>query len=511
MQWNFRRLFILTTVPALSACGLSSEFVSKQISEDVQRSASCGTLSEAVTTTLTKALLEDTGLPSSENLKQELQKSLPASPAKESLVDAVVKAYELSVFKSQEVLSLKTNAELLEVVTGLEIGDRTTPEKAQLKSELESLYQAATSAAQAAGLDCAEQNPPSTSTPVADTPASGNPVVDEQDPLPSTPPTLPGSLKVSAPTQGALRVLGTAYQSCRSLRLPAMDSKTPATSGIVITGKHENGVGQKREVGNLKLVQQTHYYIREGIESPGGCFDVPAKPLIYDYGGKPYAGSDVSSPLDLFRDAGTGTKVLGIDCSGYIFSALAVSGLRVSAGKTLKASLVYGINARMYMEPTNNGLTCLAPVPSTPTAPLKDGDILASTGHIVMVTALGQDPFGLSRAKTLADCKSSLLTHSGFDFDVLHSAPIKSGVGINRIKAKDYLNESSSMKTALVEYAVAACKARFTGQSSTIKPTSARLVRHKGTPECRDKPVSLSRESCVRHCTDEAGLALNLQ
>jgi hypothetical protein len=151
------------------------------------------------------------------------------------------------------------------------------------------------------------------------------------------------------------------------------------------------------------------------------------------------------------------------------------------------------------MNPASNGLSCLAPVASKAGDSLRNGDILASTGHIVMIESVGSDPFGIERLQKVSDCRTENISHKNFDFAMLHSSPTKGGVGINRSKAADYLDESSAMRSALVDYAIAACKAKF-GQPSTVKPSTARLVRHKMTAECMDKPVPLEGESCVQRC-----------
>ena len=97
---------------------------------------------------------------------------------------------------------------------------------------------------------------------------------------------------------------------------------------------------------------------------------------------------------------------------------------------------------------------------------------------------------------------SANIAFKNFDFDVLQSSPVKGGIGLDRMRASDYLPGSSSMGAAMVSYAIAACKARF-GSSSTVKPSAARLVRHKLTAECMDRPVKLERESCVKSCALE--------
>lgn len=456
----------------VSACGAQLD-IARQVANDVEHGSACEDFSGKLSATLAQALIDDNELPLESDLRAKLEERL-----RPELVEKTIELYRVVVGETREKTGAVTKDEMLAELMALEIGDETTPAKAELKGKIRGAYASLKTAARAAGLECPPPEEPSTPPP----------------PLPDDP-----AEKIALPAAGAIRVMTTAYQNCEARRLPAMTSSTPNVQGIKITGRHENGVGQKREIGDLKKVQQTHYYVKEGVENDPSCYDVTKTPPIYDYGGKPYATTATDSPLDLFRNAGSGTPALGIDCSGYVFSALAASGLRVSPTKRLTASLVYGINAKMYMDPAANGLSCLAPVPSVKDDSLRDGDILASSGHVVMVDRVGEDPFGIAGLKSASECVTSKISVSRFDFDILQSSPVKEGIGIDRMRASAYLPGSSSMKDAMVSYAVAACKAKF-GSPSTVKPSAARLVRHKLTAECMDRPVALARESCVRAC-----------
>lgn len=468
---NRRHLFFLFIAAAL-ASGCTQPALTEKFIDTVNSEAACESLSGKLTDLLAQTLIDNQDLPS----LAEFEKSLVRLADKEDRRLAL-KTYQLLTVEMKEKLNLATRQELLGALVGLEIGDQTTPAKAELKSQMQDLLRQLKTSASLQNKSCAVSLP--TPTPAAQS---------QTIPL----------MTQSEASSGALKVMATAYQSCEAIRKPAMDATSPSVEGISIVGTHPNGVGKKRVVSDITALKRSHYYIREGVEN-SSCFNVQKSPLIYDYGGKPYATTASNSPLSLFKDAGDGTTVLGIDCSGYVFSALAAAGLRVSSGKTLKASLVYGINAAMYMDPVNNGLTCLSAVSSTRDSALLDGDILASSGHVVMITDVGSDPFGLSAIQKISDCTSAQMNYQRFDFSVLQSSPYKGGIGIDRAKASDYLSESTSMRSALLEYAVAACKAKF-GSTSTIKPASARLVRHKLSSDCRDTAVAIEGSSCVQSC-----------
>lgn len=467
---------------SLAACAPARTLVSSEIADEVKSGASCEDFSGKLSATLAQALIDKSELPTESELEKVLAETLGPGERNEKLREQVLQIYRVAIDETQSSLKIRNRDELLAAIIALDIGDESTPERAVLKNKLKTSYAELRKTAVAAGLECVQHVVPEEQHPSTNDRAQ---IMDV------------GSL----PVNGAVKVLATAYQSCQAKRIPAVSASTSAiaSGGIRITGKHSNGVGQKREYASVSILAKSHYYVREGVESGSDCYDVTKKPLIYDYGGKPYTTTKAGAVLDFHTNAGSGTSALGVDCSGFIFSALAVAGLRMAPGKKLTASQVYGVSASMYMNPASNGLSCMAPVSSTKSGTLQDGDILASTGHIVMIDQVGEDPFGTARLKGISECKSSNISYKNFDFDVLQSAPVKGGVGIDRMRASVYLAESSSMAEALVEYAVADCKARF-GSASTVKPAPARLVRHKQTAECKDTPVRMAHESCVASC-----------
>jgi hypothetical protein len=302
--------------------------------------------------------------------------------------------------------------------------------------------------------------------------------------------------------QGLRRAFATAYQSCHSLALPALGQQTPDVEGIKILKEgHPDGKGRKRIYGDLQKILATHPYYQSNIEQKS-CFDASKSPLIYDYGGKPHTTAENDSTLDFFSNDGSGTSVLGIDCSGFIFSAIARAGLNIAPHKPLKAVSVHGISARMFKDPINNGLACFSPIALDPNNALKAGDIIASNGHVVMVDQVGDDPFGLRRANSIADCNGSILNTEGFNFIITHSSPWKEGVGINRSKVSEYLPSSESFSVGLINYAIAICKIQFNDPSQNIPLSNeVRIVRHKETPDCLTaQSISLRHESCVNQC-----------
>ena len=109
------------------------------------------------------------------------------------------------------------------------------------------------------------------------------------------------------------------------------------------------------------------------------------------------------------------------------------------------------------------------------------GDIVGVNGHVVVVDRIGKDPFGLSAIKKVGDCAN--LNYKNFDIDVAQSSPSKNGIGINKYKISDYLDETTKMRIAFLDMGEQACLSKF--QNINIKPKVSAwgFLRHKQTPE----------------------------
>lgn len=307
----------------------------------------------------------------------------------------------------------------------------------------------------------------------------------------TTPAASPG--KVS---KGIDMVFATAYQSCRVLDLPAMDRSTASVVGITRVGTHADGIGGKREVTNLSSVQKSHYYIN-GIATESQCAPVRNNPLIYDYGGEPAISKNT---ISFQTDAGSGTKALGVDCSAYVSSTIAVAGLRYKPELANKPIFIRQTSSS-FISAAKSGFTCFENVTVSPTSTVKPGDIIGVSGHVVAIDKVGADPFGLSLVKSVSECSN--LDYRNFDITITQSSPSKNGIGINKYILKDYLLESGpsgKMTVAFVGMGQQACLAKF--QNKSIKPASSAwgFLRHKGTPECLAPRVSMVGESCTQKC-----------
>lgn len=380
----------------------------------------------------------------------------------------------------------------LKRIAQLEIGDRTTDEKSndvdRVRDAIEELKSAAL------GMDTAACPGGNGTEPPTPTPTPNI--------VPSTTLLLPYLKSTRMPAvYGGLRAISVMYQSCDVAQLPALDDSTQDIDGISITGSHPSGGGFKREITDLGAFLSGHPYLDPYKRPLPSCFDILKSPPIYDYGGKPFTSAANERLFDLFKNGGSGTKTLGIDCSGLVYTAYAAGGLKMKAESKLKASLVNGVSSTMLKDPQKNGLSCLDYATFSKTESLRPGDIIAQSGHVVMVESVGKDPFGIKSKLGIEGCESNQLSLTDFDFVILQSAPVYGGIGSHRVHIRDYLGAGSTMTRGLLEHAANACKARFKGPVKSVDPTkSASVVRHLGTAQCKEPELTFAKEDCVSSC-----------
>ncbi len=295
---------------------------------------------------------------------------------------------------------------------------------------------------------------------------------------------------------GMSNVISTAYQSCQAIQIPAVTAVTPDVLGIThLAQHHPDGIGDKRIIGNLSLVQQTHPYIQvSGRIANSSCYNVYDHPLIYDYGGEPFVNNN---SLNFFKDAGSGTSVLGMDCSSLVSSAVSAAGLRYRPGLDNKAIYIHQ-GSQKFINAARSGFTCFKNITLTPTETIKPGDIAAVNGHVLMVDSIGADPFGFKKLAGSSSCNN--LDFRNFDFVIAQSSHVKNGIGIHKFVAKDYLPENLKMKSLFLDMATESCKAYFNGQSSTPKNSQWGIIRHKGSSECLAPKIKMAGQACVSSC-----------
>ena len=310
--------------------------------------------------------------------------------------------------------------------------------------------------------------------------------------VPAPTPEATKDVRMPAAITAAHLTMATAYQSCSSVTLPALNASTEMLQGVA-KDKMIDSVGWGRKYTDLSLLKKTDPYLH-GVTYPKGCMNQDAKPLVYDYGGVPVVKS--ATQISLFENSGGG-PALGIDCSAFISSATGVAGFRYKEGTANKPVYTRFVS-RDFIDPKKSGWNCFDAISMKSATDLMPGDIAAVVGHIVMVDSVGEDPFGLAKVKSASACAT--LDYRNFDFAIIQSAATKNSVGINRFVARDYMAEASKIREVFVAYGKAACMAKFDGKGHTAGTSTYGLIRHRNTAACMAPSLELVGQSCVESC-----------
>lgn len=476
---------LVSSLFILSCSQTSTKFV-EQASKDVSSSLGCTEVKSKIFDAFYTMIDQSQVVPTADSMKAGLEKNLDEMTQQlgsdlnskdiAQLKKELKSLVDMMLSESVRNPSL-TWKEQVQKLIEYEMEDQSDLVTAKSSKQISEKVQSITKLSDSLGVACQSPGAPVT----GDTPETFH----------VSPPA--NALKSGLMANGLNRVFATAYQSCRVLDLPEMDRATVDVSGITRDGSHEDGIGAKRFITDLKAVQNSHYYIR-GIASESNCKEIRNTPLIYDYGGSPAV---TSTTINFFTDAGSGTNVLGVDCSAYISSGIAVGGLRYKPGLENKPIYIRQ-NSRKFISAVDSGFSCFENVTVSKSSTIKSGDIIGVIGHVVAVDKLGADPFGLSLLKSEADC--SRISHKNFDIIISQSSPSKNGIGINKYDAKDYLDESVKMQTAFTEMAKQSCLAYFGNKSLKPKSSEWGFLRHKGTAECLAPRVTIAGESCTQKC-----------
>lgn len=397
--------------------------------------------------------------------------------------------YKTLIEKSKNLKQVTTARKHLETIIELEMQDISTAENILLNNELGKQFAQVMATAKSLEVQCSqnsEQNEPDPATPPTRPPTNSYPDNSQ-----------PSSVSKIRVLAGSHNVIATAYQSCQSLEIPEVSASTSNIMGITrLSQNHPDGIGGKRIISDLKQVQNTHPYIKVAGGSQQGCFNVRNNPLIYDYGGEPSVSNNT---INFFKDSGTGTSVLGVDCSAYISAAVANAGLKYNPSVENKPIFIRQ-NSSKFINAKKSGFKCFQNITMTPTSSIKPGDIVAVRGHVVMIDTINSDPFGLKKLKSASECGSIKIDQ--FDFTISQSSPNKNGIGINKFIAKDYLKEEGpgKMQTAFLGLAKSACESYFKQINIASPSTEYGAIRHLGSPECLSNTIPLANQSCVSQC-----------
>ena len=299
---------------------------------------------------------------------------------------------------------------------------------------------------------------------------------------------------------GAKKVMATAYQSCDPLDLPLMPSNHD-TKGFEVTGQYRNTPGKIRAIRDLQAVNHSHYYISQmnipNNSNNNQCLNIHLSPVLYDYGGKP---ATTSHSINLFKNAGRGGSVLGLDCSGFVTTALASAGLRLRYGTTIRPGHINAVSSWLLKEPKRRNFSCLEKQNISRENPLQPGDIIASGQHVVIVDQVANDPFSMSIVSDISQCHSRNIRDTQFKFSIIQSSPINSGVGINRMHFSEAAPFMASIRRGLQKTASRICYNTF-GKNEHRRISEISILRHNSEEsKCRQPEIHLRNQECLQFC-----------
>lgn len=473
----------------LAAC--QSDFRAHELSQIAANQMSCESFESQMFDILHLSLEENQKLPELNTVMRQLKKDFETLDNYEEHKDDIQKIivkfeefYRALVVEFPKELGAQSIEDIRKLLSHIETRDQMTKTTKSIQDTFRTHLDELQTLSKNLKQTCSKEDDTST-TPVEPEPVSGS--LFEQ-------------LQKKFPQQelyGTFKTVATAYQNCEAINLKPISSSKESLEGIKVTGRHSSGGGNVRVISSLSSVQRTHPYLSQR-QPDSSCFSTYNNPLIYDYGGKPYSSAAANSELNFFKNHGTGSAALGSDCSGFIFTALATAGLKLNPKVNLKARDVLSYNAARFKNPSSGGTTCFRKINVAKTEDLAAGDIVASSGHIFIVTKVGVDPLGIQKAKSASEC--SKITSSQFDFELAQSSPTNNAIGINVMTGRYYLPTSSTMKKGMEKYAKSLCESRF---KSISEPniTEVSVVRHKKTSDCMSSfKVALTGEKCVESC-----------
>lgn len=474
------KLVFLSGLFFLFSCSPTTNSEQKVV-EDLKDSLGCKDFNNLLFDQVDRFLISQNRAPDFEKIQKQILELEKNKLISKDQAYAWKEIFNILLEKAPKTEKLDSIGKHRALLVAMELRDQTTEDRKVLSQQLETHFANLKQASETC------EAPPSP-TPA---PAPENPPGPQADEFERR------VINRSEPRSflGMQWTFATAYQSCNSYIKNPLTVFETDLRGVKTTGRHPAG-GQYRVITSLSDVLSSHYYYQNESPIPQ-CFNFLQSPLIYDFGGKPSSRS--GSYLDFFEDDGSGTSVLGTDCSGLIYTALATAGLKVRSTEPLEARHVLAINARSYLNLSASKIDCLEYVTVDGRKTIQPGDIAAIDGHVVMIGKTGEDPLGVLSVPNKNFC--NMLTIDGFDFEVWQSSPSKNGIGINRYRASDYLHTASdSLKNGFINYAKKACQAKFDNKKADPRTGTFAITRHKGTNECRSARVTLAREACIMNC-----------
>lgn len=346
------------------------------------------------------------------------------------------------------------------------------------------------------------------------------------------------SLSENPIARGAQRLIAGVYGSCEFLNPSNLLCSEDELKGVSPEGELEKAEGRK--VQNEKLVLETQPWLKQqctpdpNVRAHAKCDGVCKKVPIFNFAGKFKYEMSRNGPQKVNINTTDGYNQLkfpeqkygsGVDCSAFASASVVAAGLRIfPEGSTQKDPFRTDTATFLNMNSRNS---CFAPVESSPESAangdlLKSGDLVVWNGHMVVIESASNDPFGIQKwekdpsGKPICDPKKNGFIDN-LDFKVLNSTSLGGGMGLVRLRAKDFFKKTPDAITSLSEIAKSACERllnkdasakKFNGQVSYRGRNVFSILRHSGRErtDCilSDKELEITgMESCAKECLDQ--------
>lgn len=306
---------------------------------------------------------------------------------------------------------------------------------------------------------------------------------------------------------GALKTMAVMYQSCDAIKkdpytyIATIDDDLSYQSAR--NGSHPYRIRTIPRSSEQRVIRD-HYYLDKNGPLNNRCMDMRPTPPIYTYGGWPKVNKNNINMFSVHNPGGM--PYTGLDCSSFINTALSAAGLAVKPYGTLASN---ALTSTDYARLSDRN-SCFASPKFSGSNTIKSGDILAWSGHVIMIDKVGTDPFGLEKIRSRGvklrnarDCDNNMPRNVStfLNFDLIQSAGLGS-LAVMRNHASQYISKQG-LGLKIYDMAVAACKASV-GVPAIPDRDAATLIRHKGSSQagCNlPKKATLTGEQCVAQCT----------
>ncbi len=326
---------------------------------------------------------------------------------------------------------------------------------------------------------------------------------------------------------GARKVLDSFFGHCGASKVFIKDESS-------IPRGWEQSVSRRLRIGSFRGINdrylpadrkeqyvKTHYLLddllkqkKKGLYPVGpACakFDATLKPPIYGFGAKPdfsrgrtVLTRDRNEYSDGARDGvleGRGAAVSAIDCSGLVDAAFAASGLKFSTDQTNPPG--YGTAQLATADRKPN--SCVERAKLVFPQGLRAGDVVnLSNSHVIVIDAIGPDPFGLKRLGAKPDCGRISPTH--FDFTYINSASYHD-YGPSRVHAKFAHEEGGTAGPKIIANLERAARRMCRLQNGErfergdSEDSDFKILRHMSFKSgCVGTPAKLETDECLKGC-----------